>query len=300
MLSQRIGFLALCKGLSVSIVCLFGAISVAGAPCVSPDEEACLPAVVVLTMNPDDHEFGFVQDAGIGPDECDSFEGDPSDPSSENSCIAAAWSELSVEQMFAPRGLPPVVRGQSPEIQLLGLADDAVSIEKTSLLSSLTGTKGRLRGDYLTDFDQTERIGVQWLTQGWLGLGLDTEANYWQRPVRDLGQETLWTGDLNLIYNLIPHPRFKLRSGLGAAWAIDQGKPHAGYNITHGLDVYLLWRVMATGEIDWGAIDGDKLFRYRLALGLTYGSAEFYTGYESLRLGSERLDGWVNGVAIWY
>lgn len=193
-----------------------------------------------------------------------------------------------------------MVRGQSPEIELLPLTRGEAAIENTSLMRWATGTKGRVRGDYLTDFGDTDRVGVQALTQGWLGLGFDAEANYWQRPVAGLGREPLWTGDLNLIYNLVPHPRFKFRSGMGAAWTLEDGKPHAGYNVTHGLDVYLLWRAMAIGEIDWGALDDDKLFRYRLALGLTYDSFEFFSGYESYKLGEEKLDGWVNGVAWWY
>jgi len=202
--------------------------------------------------------------------------------------------------LFFEDDLPPVVRGQSADIDLLPLSTGDASIENTSLMSWATGTQGRIRGDYLTDFDETDRIGVQALTQGWLGIGLDAEANYWQRPVDDRGREPIWTGDLNVIYNLVPHPRFKFRSGAGAAWTLEDGKPHAGYNVTHGLDVYLLWRAMATGEIDWGKLDDDDLFRYRLALGITVKSFEIYSGYESYKLGGEKMDGWVNGVAWWY
>lgn len=200
----------------------------------------------------------------------------------------------------AEAGLPPVVRAQSPEIDLLPLATGEALVENTSLLSAVTGTKGRVRADWLTDFDETERIGVQALTQVWNGVGIDTEANYWQRPVAGLGREPLWTGDLNLLYSFPPHPRFKLRSGAGLAWTVDDGDFRSGYNITHGIDVYLLWRAMVTGEIDWGEIDSDKLLRYRLAFGLTFKLCEFYTGYESYKLGDERLDGWVNGIAFWY
>ncbi|MDQ3331884.1 MAG: hypothetical protein M3552_14725 [Planctomycetota bacterium] len=222
---------------------------------------------------------GFTSDAFTRPD-----------PSAADAPLAFSYSGE----------LPPVVRGQSASIELLPLATGEASIKNTSLLSAITGTKGRLRADYLTDFDGTDRIGVQALTQTWLGLGIDTEANYWQRPVRDMGIEPLWTGDLYLIYSFVPHPRFKLRSGAGAAWRVEDGKPHAGYNVTHGLDVYLLWRFMFSGEIDWGAIDDDKLLHYRAALGLTWRGLEFFTGYDRYKLGDERLDGWVNGVQFWY
>lgn len=207
---------------------------------------------------------------------------------------ATDWS------LSPPGDLPPVVRAQSPTVSLIPLSTDHAAIEQTSLLSAATGTSGRLRADYQTDFGGTDRIGVQALTKTWLGIGVDTEANYWQRPVPTLGIEPFWTGDLNVIYSVMPHPRFKLRSGAGAAWRIDDGNPHAGYNLTTGLDVYLLWRFMFTGEIDYGSIDDDKLFHYRAALGLTWQGLEFFSGYDNYRLGSEHLDGWVNGIQFWY
>lgn len=203
-------------------------------------------------------------------------------------------------QVSSSGTLPPVVRAQSPSLSLIPLASGDAPIETTSLLRWATGTAGRLRADYQTDFGGTDRIGVQAITRTWIGIGVDTEVNYWQRPVPNVGIEPLWTGDLNLIYSAVPHPRFKLRSGAGAAWRIDDDRAHAGYNVTHGLDVYLLWRFMFSGEIDWGSIDGDKLFHYRAALGLTWEGLEIFTGYDSYKLGDERLDGWVNGVQLWY
>jgi hypothetical protein len=294
------------RGFAGLTVCLACALAAAGPPLVRPDEAAGLSAV----MRIEDREEGIEDPFGIDPVVPLSVDSSgprtsslgPAPHTETRSALLAShqWHPAVEATLLFEDNLPAVVRGQSPEIELLPLAGGEVSIENTSLMRWATGTKGRIRGDYLTDFDDTDRIGVQTLTQGWLGLGFDAEANYWQRPVGGLGREPLWTGDLNLIYNLVPHPRFKFRSGMGAAWTVEDGKPHAGYNVTHGLDVYLLWRAMAIGEIDWGQLDDDKLFRYRLALGLTYDSFEFFSGYESYKLGDERLDGWVNGVAWWY
>jgi hypothetical protein len=262
---------ALLAGAAGLFLQLASAIALADVPLVSSDAAAGLPASVQLTSSPvfDEHRFEV--------------------------------PEITEAMPFSSKGfLAPVVRAQSPPVELIPLSDGEVPIEQTSLLRWMTGTSGRLRADYQTDFGGTDRIGVQALTKTWLGIGVDTEANYWQRPVPNMGIEPLWTGDLNVIYSMVPHPRFKLRSGAGAAWRIDDGKPHAGYNLTTGLDVYLLWRFMFTGEIDYGAIRGDKLFHYRAALGLTWQGLEFFSGYDNYKLGSEHLDGWVNGVQFWY
>jgi hypothetical protein len=245
--------------------------AVAGLPLVSSDAAVGLAPSAAITLSPASEASSFELPAVLEP---------------------APFS--------ASGSLPPVVRAQSPAISPIPLASGDAPIEQTSLLGWATGTSGRLRADYQTDFGGTDRIGVQALTKTWLGIGVDTEVNYWQRPVPDVGIEPLWTGDLNLIYSAVPHPRFKLRSGAGAAWRIDDATGHAGYNVTHGLDVYLLWRFMFSGEIDWGAIDDDKLFHYRAALGLTWEGLEIFTGYDSYKLGDEHLDGWVNGVQFWY
>ncbi len=291
------------------IVCLVSAVTTAEPTLVPPDEVAgLLPVVEIENLDDAPRPLDVADHPALRFDPTWScaepfHHSDHPGTAGESLIPSFSFASSASPVSRAPSdaaGLLPVIRAQSPEIDLLPLATEDVVIENTSLLRAVTGTRGRVRADWLTDFDDTERIGVQAITQVWNGLGIDTEANYWQRPVAGLGTEPLWTGDLNLLYSFPPHPRFKLRSGAGLAWTVDDGNFRGGYNITHGVDVYLLWRAMVTGEIDWGAIGSDSLFRYRLAFGLTFEFCELYTGYESYKLGNERLDGWVNGIAFWY
>lgn len=194
----------------------------------------------------------------------------------------------------------PTIRAQSPDISLLPLASGETPLESTVSLTPFNWSNGRLRADYVTDFDETDKVGVQILTEGGLAFGIDAEVGYWQRPVPGLGRESLWVGDVNAIYNICPIPRFKLRSGVGPNWMIDGGESKFGYNFTVGTDILMLWRAMFTGELDWGRVDKQDLFRYRLGLGLTVKSFDLFTGYESQSIGDEHLNGWMNGIAIWY
>ena len=184
------------------------------------------------------------------------------------------------------------------------MAKGIAPIESTNLLTNyltpLHLGNGRLRGDYVTDFDETEKVGIQILTQGGLGAGIDAEVNYWQRPVANLGREALWTGDVNMLYSLSPIDRFKMRGGVGGSWLLDQGQAQYGYNFTYGVDIYTLWRFMFTGEIDWGEIGGDELLRYRFGLGVTVESFDIFAGYESQEIDNEELGGFMTGVAVWY
>lgn len=210
-----------------------------------------------------------------------------------------AWESLGLSRTPVR---DPIVRGQSPVMTLLPMAGSLIDAPSylLSMVKPIVFGNGRLRGDYVTDFDETEKVGMQILTQGGLGAGLDAEVNYWQRPVAGLGREPLWTGDLNVLYSLSPISRFKMRAGAGGSWMLEDGQAEYGYNFTYGLDVYLLWRAMFTSEIDYGEIGGDELFRYRLGLGLTFNAIDIFTGYESQEIDDEELDGWMSGVAIWY
>lgn len=203
---------------------------------------------------------------------------------------------------FEPTADDPIVRGQTPALALLPMAGSILRAPSSlmSLVTPMFIGNGRIRGDYVTDFDETDKVGMQILTQGGLGAGIDAEVNYWQRPVAGLGREPLWTGDLNVLYSMSPISRFKLRAGAGGSWMLDNGEAQFGYNFTYGLDVYLLWRAMFTSEIDYGKIGGDELFRYRLGLGLTFNAIDIFTGYESQEIDNEELDGWMSGIALWY
>lgn len=206
----------------------------------------------------------------------------------------------TTDQFISSPAISPTIRAQSPDISLLPLASGATPLESTVSLTPFNWSNGRLRADYVTDFDETDKVGVQLLTEGGLAFGVDAEVGYWQRPVPGLGRESLWVGDVNAIYNICPIPRFKLRSGVGPNWMIDGGETKFGYNFTMGADILMLWRAMFTGELDWGKIDNDELFRYRLGLGVTVKSFDLFTGYESQTIGDENLSGWMNGIAIWY
>ncbi|QDT62923.1 hypothetical protein [Calycomorphotria hydatis] len=166
-------------------------------------------------------------------------------------------------------------------------------------LRGLTGSKGRLRFDYLYS-DDAQRYGGQIVTQTFTGLGIDAEGYQWNP--KDPALNNFWTGDVNVIFSTSAIPRMKVRSGAGTAF-IDQGHQgdqRFGYNITHGVDVYLLGKGMVTGEIDYGKIDSDNLLHYRIAYGITLLSLEAFVGYESYKLGNLKYDGVVAGVSMWY
>ncbi|QDT35667.1 hypothetical protein [Stratiformator vulcanicus] len=210
---------------------------------------------------------------------------------------------------------PIVIRGQSiAPVGLVGIAGDLIQLvggstigaatgtvngvagTSLSTLRSIMGSKGRLRFDYLYD-DDINRYGGHLLTQTGNGVGFDAEGHYWDR--HDNANDDFWTGDLNLILSLSSNPRMIFRSGAGMAF-IHVDDTDFGYNITHGVDVYLLGPFLFNAEIDWGEISGEGLLHYRVAFGAQFVGLEWFAGYDSYKLGSLRIDGLLAGASIWY
>ena len=200
-------------------------------------------------------------------------------------------------------------RSGEPAVRLLELADGdgpAGWVTETSLLSAALRSKGRLRADYWSDFDDTTRIGGQVVATTWVKrLAVDAEANYWQQS-RDpfegdrLGG-TWWTGDANAVMNVADHPRGRVRTGGGAAWIVrDDGEIEAGPNATIACDFGLLSHAVAGFEVDWGLVGGDELFRWRVGGGWAFPGVQVRVGYDDYKLGSEDRAGAFAGVVLRY
>ena len=200
-------------------------------------------------------------------------------------------------------------RADEPPVRLLELAPGggpAEWVTETSLLSAVLKSKGRVRADYWTDFDDTTRVGAQVVATTWVKqFAVDAEANYWQQsrapfPGDRLGG-TWWTGDANAVMNVSDHPRGRLRTGGGAAWIVrDDGEAEVGYNATVACDFGLLSHAVAGFEVDYGRIGDDDLFRWRVGGGWAFPGVQVRVGYDEYNLGSEDRAGCFAGVVLRY
>ena len=181
----------------------------------------------------------------------------------------------------------------------------AGALTETSLMSRALRSKGRLRADAWTDFDDTTRFGGQLVATTWLRAALDAEAYAWRQdrdpdPGERLGGD-FHTGDANVVAQVVSHARGTLRTGAGAAWIVDDaGTFEVGPQGTIALDANLLGQATAGFEIDYGLIGGDELFRWRAEGGWVWGPAEIRTGYDRLTLGEERRGGWFASLLLRY
>ena len=208
-----------------------------------------------------------------------------------------------------PEWIPDFTPEPAPPVRLLEPATGGgpgAWVTETSLLGSLTGSRGTLRGDVWTDFNDTKRAGAQVVTTTWVkNLGVDAEAHFW-RQSRDpfagdrLGGE--WaTGDLNAVFKVADHARGRLRTGGGAAWIVrDDGEVEVGPQATIAVDFGLRSHAIAGFEVDYGVIDGDDLFRWRAGGGWAFKWAQVTAGYDKYELGDEDRAGCYAGVLFRY
>ncbi len=165
-------------------------------------------------------------------------------------------------------------------------------------LGALNGFSGKIRFDYLTDFDKVSRVGGNLFLNIKNNFGIDTEAYEWRRKSVVTGSEKIQTSDFNLIYSLSQNSRIRIRSGAGVMTIKQENESKAlyGYNFTSSLDVYLQYDLFFTGEIDWGKVDQKKMFHYRLSIGYYLRPVGLFIGYDSYKFdGMEELNGFLIG-----
>lgn len=213
-----------------------------------------------------------------------------------------------------------VIRGQSPgllsalantSLRLAGVVAPTELLDQTGdLLESsarlasgaITNRAGRFRADYAYDSSGFERIGGNLMLSSALPVALDSDFFYreFEPPTGGVGH--VWNGDVNLIYKLQVHPRWKFRTGAGVNWlhVPDSGDVRTGANFTYGLDFTLHGGWLVSGVIDWGRLDGDALFRWRVTTGVVWGNTELFIGYDDYKAGDDKFNGILAGAGFWF
>ncbi|MEM9704367.1 MAG: hypothetical protein AAF907_18140, partial [Planctomycetota bacterium] len=197
-------------------------------------------------------------------------------------------------------------RSASPDaIRLLAPDRGELALTETSLLGRTLNSRGRIRADYWTDFDDTTRFGGQLVATTWLKSAIDAEGYRWDSddPAApgELFGGTYYTGDVNVVAEVVKHARGTARTGVGGAWIVDAaGETHWGPQATVALDANLLGPATAGFEIDWGEIDDRDLFRWRAEFGWVWAGLELRTGYDRLRLEEEKRAGWFASLLLRY
>ena len=158
----------------------------------------------------------------------------------------------------------------------------------------------RARAEYADDFDDLSRVGGQVLLDSASRWGLDTEFNHWREDLGFGRHDSLWTGDLNVVYRFAQSPKTQMRTGVGCNWLSDTVGSEFGFNFTYGGDWFPHDPWIVSAEIDWGKLGNATLFHGRTTLGVHFHRFEIYSGYDYYDVGNTQINGIVSGLRLWY
>ena len=156
---------------------------------------------------------------------------------------------------------------------------------------------GRFLTESGADFDGLQKHGGRLRLDTTSRWGLDTEWNY-RREGLSSGHDSLWNGDVNLVYRFAQSPRGAFYTGLGVNWLSDRFGGNAGFNFTYGADFYPAKPWVLSGSIDWGTLGHATLFHGRATVGVMLKRVEVFTGYDYLKLDGASLPSAVAGLQI--
>ena len=178
------------------------------------------------------------------------------------------------------------------DITLVGLPSPFI------LLQLISG--GRLRGEYLDDFDENSRVGGSLILDSPWGLGFDAEAYYWTEDAPAGGDRNLSSGDMNLIWRFGAGTPIRFQSGVGANWLDFEETTEYGFNTTYGLEIQVKRWLAFGGSLDWGRVGDEELFHGRITTSLVFGLLEVYAGYDIYEVGWIQREGLIAGVGLWF
>ena len=174
----------------------------------------------------------------------------------------------------------------------------AVVTAPLGLLSGISG--GRIRGEYLDDFDENSRSGGSLILDTVWRLGVDTEAYYWTEDDPAGGDRNLTSGDVNVIWQYGAGTPIRFQTGLGMNWLHMAGETEYGFNTTYGLDIQVRNWLAFGGSLDWGRVGGEELFHGRITTSYMVGLFEIYVGYDIYEVGWIEREGLIAGVGLWF
>lgn len=221
---------------------------------------------------------------------------------SDGSSSFTLSGDVILAGVTSPLWIPKAIVGDNDEV--LTLADypykrdwDGYFVDEVPEPGWTKRWSGRFIAESGTDFDGLQKHGGRLRLDTTSRIGLDTEWNY-RRESLSSGHDSLWNGDVNLIYRFAQSPRGAFYTGLGVNWLSDRFGGNAGFNFTYGADFYPARPWVLSGVIDWGTLGHATLFHGRATVGVMLKRVEIFTGYDYLKLDGASLPSMVAGAQL--
>lgn len=159
-------------------------------------------------------------------------------------------------------------------------------------------SRGRL--EYGDNFDDLSHFGGQILMDSASRFGMDSEIYYRREELAAGGTDSLFNGDVNVLFRFTQSPKLQMRTGLGMNWINSDSGSDLGFNFTYSGDWFPIKPLILSSEIDWGLLGDVDLFHGRSTIGVHYHRFELFGGFDYTDIGSTQIGSFISGVRLWY
>lgn len=202
----------------------------------------------------------------------------------------------------------PYPRGKTGDFTLTPLLqrDADPEAEEMRILGGLasrsTDWMGRLSIDAGSDFGHASRYTSSLFLTTTSRLGM---ASTWTRieETRDSQYQGRWLGDAFLTFRFAQHERAHFYIGAGPRMQFSADDAEVGMSAGYGFDLFPVKPMVLSVWLDGGTLGRPDVFRVgrgRFLVGSVYRSLEVYAGYEVLCIGSDRQQGPLLGLRLWF
>lgn len=158
----------------------------------------------------------------------------------------------------------------------------------------------RFSVEYLDEFNDLSMINGKLLLSTSYRLGIDSEVSYRQEDLGPGLRDSLWVGDLNVVFRLAQSEQWMVRSGIGVNWLADDQDENFGFNWTYGVDYFPRRPWVFSTELDWGRLGDSALFHLRSTVGAQFHGVEAYLGCDYVDIGPADTVSLISGIRIWF
>jgi hypothetical protein len=151
-----------------------------------------------------------------------------------------------------------------------------------------------------SDFDGLDRVGLRLFLDTDTRFGLKTDWDWYTEKLACGCRDDLWIGDVTATYRFVQNEFLLMHTGLGGRFLIDHGRDRAGFNFLYGFDAFPVQPVHLFGSFEAGTLGSAGVLRLRGGVGVNWGFAELFAGYDYLRIGGVSLQGPMAGLRLWF
>lgn len=151
-----------------------------------------------------------------------------------------------------------------------------------------------------SNFDGLDRVGLRLFLDTDTRFGLKTDWDYYSEKLPCGCRDDLWIGDVTATYRFVQNEWLMMHTGLGARFLVDHGHDHGGFNFLYGFDAFPIKPVHMFGDFDGGTLGHAGVVRLRGGVGINWNHAEFFAGYDFVRIGGVNLQGPMAGLRLWF